>query len=492
MKKKESKYGLLKAVLIILVLAFILSWIIPSGAYTTNGYSELGVLRLGIYDIASSIYYAVSFGLDKIVLLFAIGAFYGVATRTKAYERIVSGIARKLNKKVAVVLFSVILAVLTSLLTQTFAVLIFVPFIISILNRMKLDKMTILATTFGSILVGIMGATYGTDGVNMFNYYLGYTTETPNVMPALWVRAGILGIGLVLFNFFTLIHMGKVEKKAESIDLFEVEVEDEVVQKRKNMIPIIVIGVVLFVLVILGFVNWKANFGIEIFDDFHQLVTEDIRIEGSSESADDFFILRDIIGYRAGAFGEWDNVLISSVLIIFTLVLAVCYRVKLNELFESIRKGIKKFIVPSLCIVGAYALMILAYHPSYSQSSYIATIVNRLLTLTDGFNIATMTLSSLILNIFHTDLGFTGYVFGSLNTGGNFLVTEYADYINPVYTMFTSLYGFVQFFIPTSMILGIGLVSLKVNYKDWLKYIWRFLVGMFICLLIIFILMSIL
>ena len=171
MKKKESKYGLLKAVLVMLVLAFVLSWIIPSGAYSSSGFSELGVLRLGIHDIATSIYYGISIGLDKIVLLLVIGVFYAVLTRTQAYERIVSGIARKLNKKVAVVMFSVILAALTSVLTQTFVVLIFVPFIISILNRMKLDKMTILATTFGSILVGIMGATYGTDGVNALNIY---------------------------------------------------------------------------------------------------------------------------------------------------------------------------------------------------------------------------------------------------------------------------------------------------------------------------------
>lgn len=491
MKKKESKYGLLKAVLVILVLAFILSWIIPSGAYSSSGFSELGVLRLGIYDIASSIYYGISFGLDKIVLLFAIGAFYGVITRTQGYERIVSSIASKMNKKFAVVMFSIILAVLTSVLTQTFAVLIFVPFIISILNRMKLDKMTILATTFGSILVGIMGATYGTDGVNALNLYLGYTTEYPNVMPALWVRAGILVIGLVLFNFFTLTHMNKVQKDAESIDLFEVEVTEEEAPKRKKMVPIIVIGVLLFALVILGFVNWRADFGIEAFNDFHNYVTEDIVIEGSTESSDDFFIFRDLLGIQTGPLGEWDNLMITTVLIIFTLILAVCYRMKANEVIDNAKRGIKKFIVPSLCIVGAYILMVIVYHPSYAQSSYIATIVNRLLTLTDGFNIATMTLSSLLLNIFHTDLGFTGFVFGNVQTVGNFLITEYADYINPVYTMLTSLYGFVQFFIPTSVVLGIGLVSLKVKYKDWLKYIWRFLVGMFICLLIIFILMSI-
>ena len=491
MKKKERKFGLLKIVLIMLAVAFVLSWIIPSGSYSSTDFTDLGVLRLGIYDIASTIYYAISFGLDKIVLLFAIGAFYAVLTRTEGYERIVSGIAKKMNKKVAVVLFSIIIAVLTSLLTQTFVVLIFVPFIISILNRMKLDKMTILATTFGSILIGIMGATYGTDGVSGLNIYLGYSSSTPNVFPGLWVRAGILAIGLVLFNFFTLLHMSKVSKDALSTDLFEVEVPEECAQKRKKVIPILVIGILIFALVILGFVNWKANFGIEVFDDFHEYVTQEISIEGASESADDFFVFRDLLGIQNGALGEWDLFMITSVLLIFTVILAVCYRIKMNELIDSFKRGIKKFLVPSLCIVGAYALMILVYHPSYAQSSYIATIVNRLLTLTDGFNIATMTLSSLLLNIFHTDLGFTGYVFGNIQYSGNFLVTEYADYINPVYTMLTSLYGFVQFFIPTSIILGIGLVSLNVNYKDWLKYIWKFLIGMFICLLIIFILMSI-
>ena len=167
-KEKEKRYGLLKGVLILVVIAFILSWIIPTGGYTSTGFTEVGMTRLGLYDIAYTVYYALSFAVDKLVILFVIGAFYGIITRTQGYERIVSGIARKLNKKLAVVLFSVILAVLTSLLTQTFAVLIFVPFIISILNRMKLDKMTILATTFGSILVGIMGATYGTDGISMF------------------------------------------------------------------------------------------------------------------------------------------------------------------------------------------------------------------------------------------------------------------------------------------------------------------------------------
>ncbi len=480
MEKKEKHYSLLKGALIFIIIAFILTWIIPAGGYGSSGYTQTGMARLGIYDIAYNIYYAVSFGVDKIILLLAIGALYGLLSRTQGYERIVSGIAGKIkHKKIAVVAFSVVIAALTSLLTQTFVVLIFIPFIISILNRMKLDKMTILATTFGSMLVGIMGATYGTDGLYWFNYYLGYTLEFPFNAPALLVRAGILVIGLILFNFFTITHMNKVDEKAPSVDLFAVTVSEDNVKKTKSMIPIIIIGILILAISILGFMDWDGNFGVNTFNDFHEFLTEDIKIE-ASDTTNDFYVFQDLLGSGMKAFGSWDNVTITAVLVIFIGILALCYRFKLKDLFESIISGIKKMILPIACIAGAYLLMIVVY-----QSTYVATIVNRILTLTDTFNIATMTLSSLILNIFHTDLGFTGWVMGA------YLPVEYVDYINPVYVMFTSLYGFVQFFIPTSMILGIGLVLLKIKYGEWLKYIWRFLLGMFICLLIIFILMAI-
>ena len=90
MKKKEKKYGLLKGVLILVALAFVLSWVIPTGGYTSSGYASAGMARLGIYDIAYTVYYALSFAVDKIVILLAIGAFYGVLTKTQAYERIVN------------------------------------------------------------------------------------------------------------------------------------------------------------------------------------------------------------------------------------------------------------------------------------------------------------------------------------------------------------------------------------------------------------------
>ena len=471
MKENKKSHGLLLGILIFILVAVVLSWLVPNSAYSSTGLSTTGALtRIGLNDWAWVLYYAIYFALDKILILLAVGGLYGVLSRTNAYEKIVTKIAKFFkNKKVAVVLFSTLIAVLTSLFTQTFVVIIFIPFIISILNRMKLDKLTILATTFGSMIVGVLGATYGTDGLVYFNQYFNY-----EVGPLLLVRAGILVVGLVLFNFFTIWHMNKVKKNAPSTDMFEMTLdEDDDGKKKSNIYPIVIIGILLFVLCVLAFIDWNTNFGIEIFDNFHEAVI-DVSIN------DEFNVFESILGTHMGALGSWDLFGISSVVFLFTIILGICYRFKFNEFVDSLFSGLKKMMLPIGCLVGAFVLMVIVY-----MSPYVTTIIDKVLSFTDGFNIATMTLSSLIANIFHTDLGFTGYIMAS------YLAVEYVDYINPVYIMFTSLYGLVQFFIPTSALLGVGLTALNVQYKDWLKHIWRFVLGMFVCLLILFIVLAI-
>ncbi len=474
MKKKERKNGLFKGILLFIVVAIVLSWLIPSGAFGTEYVGDGTLTRFGLNDVSWLVYYGISMGIDKILMLLAIGGFYGILSKTKAYESLVSSIAKKFkNKKIAVVLFSVIIAGLTSILSQVFVVLIFVPFIVAILKRMKLDKMTILATTFGSMLVGIMGATWGTEGLNYFAQTIisGEQAVQDVVNSMVLVRAGILLIGLILFNFFTLSHMDKVEDDEESTEMFPTEVNKE--EKTTTVIPIVAVMFILFVLVILGHVNWNY-FGIDVFDNFHNWLTE-------FHIGKDFYIFKGILGVRSAAFGTWDLFMMPPIILIFTVILGLCYKVKLDDFKDNYLDGIKKMGLPIACIIGAFMLLTAVY-----VSPYVVTIDNWLYSLTDGFNLATMSLSALITNIFHTDMYYTGYVMGT------FLATEFVDYINPVFVIFTSLYGFVQLFIPTSIVLGVGLTSLKVKYTDWLKYIFKFIVGMLICLLVIFILMTLL
>ena len=62
--------------------------------------------------------------------------------------------------------------------------------------------------------------------------------------------------------------------------------------------------------------------------------------------------------------------------------------------------------------------------------------------------------------------------------------------MNALYVMISSLTGLVTVFAPTSLMLVVGLSALDVNYKDWFKYIWKFLLGISIYLIVIFILMT--
>lgn len=472
MKKEEKKYGLLKVILLFVLVAIFLSWLLPYGQFSGTEYVSEGILaRIGINNLSELIYYAFQFALDKIVILLVIAGFYGVIAKTKAYDNITSSIAKKLsNKKIAVVLFSVILAVMASILTQTFVILIFVPFIISIMNKMKLDKITIIATTFGSMLVGILGATYGTEGLMLVAKGNYFTAEGFDPNNTILIRAGILLIGLVLFNFFIISHMSKKDKDNESVEMFPIVEVDE---KKKSYVPIICIGVILLVLAILGFVNWNG-FNITIFDDFHKLITEEIKI------GEDFYIFKSILGTNFGAFGTWDIFTISSLLFIFTILIGVCYRFKFSEFIDGFIEGCKKVIKPCIVMMAAYLVMGIVY-----MSPYLPNIVNKLLGLTEGFNVATSSLALLISNIMCSNLDFVGYL-------GIFshMAAEYPNYMNALYVMISSITGLAMIFAPTSLMLVVGLTSLDVKYKDWLKFVWKFLLGIVICLLVIFILMT--
>lgn len=474
MKKKEKKYGLLKAIAFFVIIAIVLSWLIQVGSLTASGYTSENILnRVGLSDLTLIFYHGIQYGIDKIIMLIVIAGLYGVLGRISAYQDIVTSIAKKVEKrkKLFVVIVSVLIAFLTSVLNATLIVLIFVPFIIAILKRMKLDKMTVLASTFGSMIIGVMGATYGTEGLAGFSSYL--VSESFNLNSTVLVRFGILAIGLVLFNFLVLSHMNTVLKKKnyeEATEMFPIESLEGA--KKTSKVPLIIIGILSFIIIVVGSFNWFGSFGIEIFTKFHTTVSE-IKI------GETFNVFQSILGTDFGAIGAWDIFTIVPIVFFITVIIGICYRVKLNDFISNYAEGAKRVIKPILCIMGAFMVMVVVY-----ASPYVSTIMNALLTKTDGFNLATMSLAALIANIFHTDMAFSGFMFGE------YLAVEYVDYVNPILTIFTSLYGFVQLFIPTSIVLGIGLTTLDVKYGDWLKFIWKFLVGMLICLLVIFILMT--
>ena len=147
--------------------------------------------------------------------------------------------------------------------------------------------------------------------------------------------------------------------------------------------------------------------------------------------------------------------------------------IKFDEYFEAFFEGMKKMVKPIAVVVGIYVVFVIVY-----MSPFTMSVDNWLLT--KNFNPYTTALAGFFTSIFHVDFGYTAYVMGS------YLTTVYATDIDLVHTIFVTMYGLVQIFMPTSIVLMLGLSLTKVDYKDWLKYIWLFVVGMLIVLLVFF------
>lgn len=482
MKKDVKKYNLFKIVLIAILVTFVLTWIIPYGYFSGSELTSYGLGRLGISDLLLSGVYGFNFFLQQILFLVVIGVFYGILSRTSGYKECVKSIAKgfKNVEIVFVVLSSILTTLLTAFCTQTFIVLIFVPFIISVLREMKLDKITAFMCTFGSMLIGILGAVYGTEGLAYFVNYLNYY-KTVEITAGIWFRVAALGIAIILSTIFNVLHVMKVLKankadeskyeKIENVFIEEVEKEDKKKNKKTAFWPIILFFSILLIIIILGFVNWNTNFGITIFDKFHTWLTE--------LSIGEYTIIKYILGNNAVAFGTWQIYSIFPILAIILVLSAIIYRVNLEDVIDGAIDGIKKMIKPILLLIGAYMIFVFIY-----WCPFTVTITNWLIKLSDNFNPFLTTIAAAVTSVFHIDFGYTGYVIGDL------MSTHFGENFNLGFVIYTTVHGLVQFVAPTSVFLLLGLSYLNIPYTKWLKHIWKFALIMLYVLLVIFVLFT--
>lgn len=467
---RSDNHQLIKSILVLIVAALLLTWLFPYGYFQGADFYEYGMSRVGLTDVGFAIYYSVNFIMDKIIILLMLTGFYGVLSKTSGYQKLTTSIAKKCEKHVIVssVIISVILFVLTSLFTQTFAVLIFIPFFVSILLKMNLDKFTTFAITFGSALVGVLGCTYGTDGMEAFNRYLNQTVTT-----GLTNRFIIAAVALVLYNFFLVMRIRKVtketKKNTKNNELTDDPFAVATTKAKISIIPVSIILGIVALITILGYVNWETNFNITIFNTFHEWLT-------GLTVGNDFTIIGYVLGENANALGSFKYIFnICYVLLISSALIAFLYKMKVSEYLDAFYEGTKKMLKPLLFLIGAYVVFGVGY-----LSPVVPGIVNWLANLISGFSPYLTSVIAFLTSIFQTDFGYTAYTVGGLIT------TTYANNLEIVHTIFTSMYGLVQIFMPTSALLVVGLSMMKIDYKEWLKYIWLFVVGMLVILLVLF------
>lgn len=461
---KKKKDYLLKIVLIPLLVYLLLTLFIPAGSFSNGEFVKGDVSSLGIYGLFSAPITSFSILIQNVIFLLCVGGFYGVLNKTGAYQNIVDFLAKE-NKRVILIVSVVIFALLSSLFGGTMFVFstssslfggvmvafLFIPLFISVLVKAGYSKVSSMAATIGATLVGTVASTTGNLG--FFKNYL-------NLEPKSYIIYNIIMLIVLCFLLcmFIITKDKKEDHKKESvkdIPLYEVSKDS-----KKSSVPLVIILVVAFLLIVVGGYNWQATYGFQGFADIHEKI---LGIELFKTS-----VFTWLIG-NYSQIGTFSIIDVSVFIFIVSLIIAWVYSV--SDFVESFKNGAKQMLLPSVYIVLASVIFTQVLT---TNGNVCITISNAVLKLFKDFNVFTGTLTGILGSFFYNDsLYLINGLYGIIST---FDVTKLPLILN----VFQSTFGVMMFILPVSVLLIGGLKYMNVSYKEWVKYIWVFLLQVFI------------
>jgi len=196
----------------LLLIVVILSYILV-GRYGTRAYIGLGDV---LVNSLQSLYYF----FDTALFILVVGGFYGVLSKTSAYKKLLDKIvtAVKPSSKKFIYVVIVVFAIVASLTGMTLPLIIFIPFVVSIILLLGYDKLVALSATIGSVMVGFIGGIfvafrdpsnyYGITYVT-FDKFVGLASNFENILAKLL----LLFAGIALLIFYVNKHIKNVENK---------------------------------------------------------------------------------------------------------------------------------------------------------------------------------------------------------------------------------------------------------------------------------------
>lgn len=476
----EKKHNVVKVVLVTLLVFLLLSWILPA-AYFQTSYAEQGRVQMGLFDIFNYPATAISYFGYIAVFILVVGGFYGILNRIGAYRKMLDKLSTLFKKhgKLVISIMMVLLAVITSICGLQLGLIIFFPFIISIILLMGYDKIVAALTVVGSTMIGIAGTTFAYSNVSVITSLLSVKI-TSNILLKILVL--VLGLALLIGN--TIIYIIKSEKgtkktgkkaakkstNKESTNDTELLIPNDT-KTKSSIVPMIVVFSVVFVIMILSFISWSGAFSNKAFEDATSAVT--------GFKIFKFALFGKLLG-NVNAFGSWTLTDLSGMLIVAMLLLTLIYKVKFSDAIDAFFEGMKKALVPAVIVVLIYTgLVITTYHP------FQLVLYKAIFGLTKGFNIFTAMITGILASVFNAD---PLYSFQSVIPYLSSIVSN--DAYKTIAALYPAVYGLTMLVAPTSVVLMVVLSYMGISYKDWFKNIWKLLIEFLAIILVLFLIFS--
>ena len=448
-----KKYNIFKVLTIVIILTMLLSYFIPGTIMGYSGVEKGPAIPVPFADAILNGVTAVNASLTILIYIFVIGIFYAVLKKTDRYETLVENTAAAFdrNKSLFVVIIIFALGAFSLFSGTCLPMLIFVPFLISVLRKLGFSKLTSIFTTIGSMIIGFTGSMY----TYYLNQYLSLTTKD-NIT----VKITLTLIGLVSMVAFILlfnkkpINSGEVRKST-----------------KKKMLPIYITFVLIFVLTILGFVSWNGYFGFTGFEDFLTTLREGKLFDVS--------IFDAIFGTTVVAFGNWQLYNLASLILFISIIIGLIYRVKINGLYECLAEGLKKAFPYAMIVALSYLVLVNVY-----SSGIFYTMAIGLTGKT--IDLFSSSICGLLASLFYPDYGYaTQFTLNAI------MSTSASDYQSIFAIVFQTVYSLFLLISPTSIIVLFALYLTETRYFEWIKYIIKyFLILLVVDLLVIAIFMK--
>ena len=501
---------------------------------------------MGLSDVFNYFMTSVSYFGHYALYLILVGAFYGVLYKIPAYRTFLDKIVAKVNSNVFIIVTVLLLALGVSFAGLQIGFAIFVPLIVAIILLMGYDKIVAALVVVGSMAAGLVGSTFAYGNNSIILSVLGLKADYSLLVRLIML---FLAVALLLFNIFMYIRHNKgtikVEKPAKKVEAAKEEVvvakkvevpkktdtkkapakkttekkpagktttkkntkakstrknvnkaalrDEDIIVVKESVVndstddaylvptrvemthkvwPFVVGFILLFVLLVMAWLTWNENgFGIAFFDNLTEKFTGFQLFK--------FPLFQKVYG-TVNSFGNWTVIDLFLPVNLLLLILVIIYKVKFDDIIDGMVSGIKKALLPTVIVLLLYTILVLVtYHP------YQLVIYKAILGLFKGFNIGTTLVSTLLAAILNVD---PAYAYQAL-------LPYLASTIDSSSYEFTAIiaqamYGFSTIFAPTSLILMATLAYLKVSYKDWLKTAWKYLLELFVVLLIVFIVLA--
>ncbi len=512
-----KKNNLLKVLAISFLIFVVLSWLIPAGLFANGSFTKGDLAPLGLFDLVSMPLSTITNYCGYGILILVIGGFYGVLEATKVLPRIVEKLSKKCSKKGFAIFTIIMFALLSALTGSSYVLLILVPLFAAVLLKLGYDKVSALAATVGSILVGSMASIYGFNVNGYINYYLGID----NMNNQLITKIILFVILTVLLVMFVLKHASKEAvkerketKKSEPVvkaapkketakkttaktekkkstktskatkkpakktgkkntASFAKKDDVKVIKntKEKSIWPLAIISSFVVIFLLVACYNWRYSFSVDVFENMYESITS-FEVQG-------FPIFKNLLG-TFNPIGYWATNEISMALVFASILIGWIYSVKFNDIVSSFFEGAKKVLPVAFYVVMANVIVTVLVATQNSGNIYF-TMTNYILDLTKEFNMFTTGLVSFIGGFFFNDMP---YLVSALSATLTTKITDSTLYPIIGFIMQT-MHGLAMLMLPTSTILVAGLAYFEVSFKDWMKYIWKFLIQIFVVALIV-------